>query len=184
GPVRSAPGRHGRCRLAGRPALPPAGQPRDPAAPRRSGDGRCDDHRLLAPHAGSEAGSPPRAGGGPGSDRRLRDRLADPQRPLDLAHPPGRESYGTTRASAVAARLMDRYYVAVAGIALISPVLDFGTLRFTAGNDRPYVHYLPTYAAIAHAHGKHSGRLLQDVVDEAEAFAEQEYPGLLAAGLR
>ncbi|MFC7464999.1 S10 family peptidase [Brachybacterium sp. GCM10030252] len=94
------------------------------------------------------------------------------------------ESYGTTRASAVAARLMDRYYVAVAGIALISPVLDFGTIRFTEGNDRPYVHYLPTYAAIAHAHGKHEERLLQDVVDEAEAFAEQEYPALLAAGLR
>src|SRR5699024_2743957 len=84
------------------------------------------------------------------------------------------ESFGTTRASAVAATLLVRYYVAVAGIALLSPVLDFGTLRFTAGNDRPYVHYLPTYAAIAHAHGKHSGRLLQDVVDEAEAFAEQE----------
>ncbi|MGP9538296.1 S10 family peptidase [Brachybacterium sp. AOP43-C2-M15] len=94
------------------------------------------------------------------------------------------ESYGTTRASAVAARLMDRYYVAVAGIALISPVLDFGTIRFDAGNDRPFLHYLPTYAAIAHAHGKHEGRLLQDVVDEAEAFAEQEYPALLAAGLR
>lgn len=94
------------------------------------------------------------------------------------------ESYGTTRASAVAAQLMDRYYVAVAGIALISPVLDFGTIRFTAGNDRPFIHYLPTYAAIAHAHGKHEGRLLQDVVDEAEAFAEQEYPALLAAGLR
>src|SRR5699024_6309186 len=56
--------------------------------------------------------------------------------------------------------------------------------RFTAGNDRPYLHYLPTYAAIAHAHGMHEGRLLQDVVDEAEAFAEQEYPALLAAGLR
>ncbi|MDN5688098.1 MAG: carboxypeptidase [Brachybacterium sp.] len=94
------------------------------------------------------------------------------------------ESYGTTRASAVAARLMDRYYVAIAGIALISPVLDFGTIRFAEGNDRPYVHYLPTYAAIAHAHGKHEGRLLQDVVDEAEAFAEQEYPALLAAGAR
>src|SRR5699024_8772440 len=66
-------------------------------------------------------------------------------------------------------------------------------------NDRPYVHYLPTYAAIAHAHGKHpfrmlavsvgdrgkhAERMLQDVVDEAEAFAEQEYPALLAAGLR
>ena len=94
------------------------------------------------------------------------------------------ESYGTTRASAVAAHLMDRYYVAVAGIALISPVLDFGTIVFSAGNDRPYLHYLPTYAAIAHAHGKHEGRLLQDVVDEAEAFAEQEYPALLAAGAR
>ncbi|MGP5198809.1 S10 family peptidase [Brachybacterium alimentarium] len=94
------------------------------------------------------------------------------------------ESYGTTRASAVAARLMDRYYLAVAGIALISPVLDFGTISFDPGNDCPYVHYLPTYAAIAHAHGKHEGRLLQDVVDEAEAFAEQEYPALLAAGLR
>jgi len=94
------------------------------------------------------------------------------------------ESYGTTRASAVAARLMDRYYVAVAGIALISPVLDFGTIVFSPGNDRPYLHYLPTYAAIAHAHGKHEDRLLQDVVDEAEAFAEQEYPALLAAGRR
>src|SRR5699024_9173539 len=91
------------------------------------------------------------------------------------------ESYGTTRASAVAAHLMDRYYVAVAGIALISPVLDFGTIRFHPANDRPYVHYLPTYAAIAHAHGKHAERMLQDVVDEAEAFAEQEYPALLAA---
>lgn len=94
------------------------------------------------------------------------------------------ESYGTTRAAAVAAHLMDRYYVAIAGIALISPVLDFGTLRFHPANDRPYIHYLPTYAAIAHAHGKHEDRLLQDVVDEAEAFAEQEYPALLAAGLR
>ena len=94
------------------------------------------------------------------------------------------ESYGTTRASAVAARLMDRYYVAVEGVSLISPVLDFGTISFDPANDRPYLHYLPTYAAIAHAHGKHEGRLLQDVVDEAEAFAEQEYPALLAAGLR
>lgn len=94
------------------------------------------------------------------------------------------ESYGTTRAAAVAARLMDRHYVAVAGVGLISPVLDFGTLDFTPGNDRPYLHYLPTYAAIAHAQGKHEDRMLQDVVDEAEAFAEQEYPALLAAGSR
>ncbi|UYG17785.1 carboxypeptidase [Brachybacterium huguangmaarense] len=94
------------------------------------------------------------------------------------------ESYGTTRAAAIAARLMDRYFVATSGIVLLSPVLDFGTVFFTPGNDAPFLHYLPTYAAIAHAHGKHPGRSLEQVVDEAEAFAEQEYPGLLAQGLR
>lgn len=94
------------------------------------------------------------------------------------------ESYGTTRAAAIAARLVDRYYVVPAGIMLLSPVLDFSSVFFTPGNDRPYLHYLPTYAAIAHFHGKHQGRMLEDVVDEAEAFVEQEYPALLAAGLR
>lgn len=94
------------------------------------------------------------------------------------------ESYGTTRGAAIAARLMDRYYIAINGIALISPVLDFGTIYFTPGNDAPFIHYLPTYAAIAHAHGKHPGRSLEQVVDEAEAFAEEDYPHLLAQGLR
>jgi carboxypeptidase C (cathepsin A) len=98
------------------------------------------------------------------------------------------ESYGTTRASAVAARLVDRYYLAPAGIALLSPVLDFSTIDFTeaypGGNDAPYIHYLPTYAAIAHAHGKHPGRSVQEVVAEANEYADTEYPALLAAGAR
>lgn len=94
------------------------------------------------------------------------------------------ESYGTTRAAAIAAQLMDRHFVALNGLMLLSPVLDFATLDFTPGNDAPYIHFLPTYAAIAHAHGKHPGLSLEQVVDEAEAFAEEEYPALLARGLR
>jgi carboxypeptidase C (cathepsin A) len=98
------------------------------------------------------------------------------------------ESYGTTRASAVAARLAERYYLAPSGIVLLSPVLDFGTIDFTeeyrAANDAPYIHYLPTYAAIAHAQGKHPDRSLIAVVEEATAFAETEYPPLLERGHR
>ncbi|MDO5663500.1 MAG: carboxypeptidase, partial [Brachybacterium sp.] len=94
------------------------------------------------------------------------------------------ESYGTTRGAAIAARLMDRYFVAVNGLLLIAPVLDMGTIVFSPGNDAPYIHYLPTYAAIAHAHGKHPGVAVEQIVDEAEAFAEQEYPQLLAQGHR
>src|SRR5690625_6883036 len=64
---------------------------------------------------------------------------------------PTRRSSDLTRASAVAARLMDRYYVAVAGIALISPVLDFGTLRFTAGKDRKSTRLNSSHVAISYA---------------------------------
>ncbi|WP_084252838.1 S10 family peptidase [Devriesea agamarum] len=94
------------------------------------------------------------------------------------------ESYGTTRAAALAGHLFSRYYLALNGVVLISPVLDFATLLFNQGNDSAYVHYLPTYAAIAHYHGKHEGRSLEEVVAEATAFADGPYQGLLAAGHR
>ena len=44
--------------------------------------------------------------------------------------------------------------------------------------------YLPTYAAIAHYHGKHGDRSLRDVLDEAEAYAERDYPWALQRGNR
>jgi carboxypeptidase C (cathepsin A) len=72
----------------------------------------------------------------------------------------------------------------VNGIALVSSVLDIGTIRFTEGNDVPYVMYLPTYAAVAHYHGKHPGRELREVVAEAEAYAGGDYPRILARGNR
>ena len=70
------------------------------------------------------------------------------------------------------------------GVMLISSVLDFGTIDFTEGNDQPYVFYLPTYAAVAHYHGKHGDRPLEDVLAEAEEFAARDYPWALARGNR
>ncbi|MFC7406854.1 S10 family peptidase [Georgenia alba] len=94
------------------------------------------------------------------------------------------ESYGTTRAAALAGHLAQRHGIAFNGVMLISAVLDLGTVFFTEGNDAPYVHYLPTYAAVAHYHGKHPGRALADVVAEAQAFADTDYTLALARGSR
>ena len=94
------------------------------------------------------------------------------------------ESYGTLRAAGLAAHLQNRHGLFLNGIALISSVLDLGTVHFSEGNDVPYVLYLPTYAAVAHYHGKHPGRTLREVVDEAEAYAAADYPRVLARGNR
>ncbi|HKN98247.1 MAG TPA: peptidase S10 [Pseudonocardiaceae bacterium] len=94
------------------------------------------------------------------------------------------ESYGTLRAAGLAGLLQERYGLYLNGIMLISSVLDMGTIDFTEGNDVPYVNYLPTYAAIAHYHGRHGDRPLREVLAEAEAFAERDYPWALARGAR
>ncbi|MQA15018.1 MAG: peptidase S10 [Pseudonocardiaceae bacterium] len=94
------------------------------------------------------------------------------------------ESYGTLRAAALAEHLQRRHGMYLNGLMLISSVLDMGTVRFTEGNDLPYALFLPTYAAIAHYHGRHGTRSLRSVLDEAEEFAAVEYPRALAAGAR
>ncbi|MGW3467418.1 S10 family peptidase [Saccharopolyspora sp. NPDC000995] len=94
------------------------------------------------------------------------------------------ESYGTLRAAALAEHLQSRHGLYPNGLLLISSVLDMGTIRFTEGNDLPYSLYLPTYAAIAHYHGKHGDRPLREVLDEAEKFAAEDYPWALARGAR
>ena len=94
------------------------------------------------------------------------------------------ESYGTTRAAALADHLQTRYSMYLNGVMLISPVLDMGTLEFSDHNDVPYSLFLPTYAAIAHYHGLHPDRSLRDVLDEAEAYAARDYPWVLSRGNR
>src|SRR4051794_15317824 len=94
------------------------------------------------------------------------------------------ESYGTLRAAGLAAHLQERHGLYLNGLLLISSVLDLGTLRFTEGNDLPYSLYVPTYAAIAHYHGLHGDRPLDDVLADAEDFAAKELPYVLSRGAR
>lgn len=94
------------------------------------------------------------------------------------------ESYGTLRAAGLAAHLQDRYGMYLNGIMLISSVLDMGTIDFTEGNELPYALFLPSYAAIAHYHGRHGDRPLTEVLAEAEEFAERDYPWALRRGDR
>ena len=94
------------------------------------------------------------------------------------------ESYGTLRAVAVAGRLFDAYGMSVNGLGLISTVLNLGTVMFAPGVDTPYALHLPTYAAIAHFHGRHPDRELADVVREAEEYAARDYGYALSQGSR
>jgi carboxypeptidase C (cathepsin A) len=94
------------------------------------------------------------------------------------------ESYGTIRGTALAAYLQRRYGLFLNGLILISPILDYATIRFTEGNDLPYPMFLPTYAALAHFHGAGAGGDLADVRAAAEHFAGRDYPYALAMGSR
>lgn len=95
------------------------------------------------------------------------------------------ESYGTLRAAALAEHLQTRYGMYLNGIILISSVLDLGSIDFeNQRNDRAHALYLPTYAAIAHYHGKHGRRSLRAVLDEAETYAGRDYPWVLSRGSR
>lgn len=94
------------------------------------------------------------------------------------------ESYGTTRAASLAGHLITRHGIALNGIILISAVLDFGTIRFTRGNDLPYIHFLPTYAATAAYHQGLSVAEVEERIERARQFAEQTYAPALARGSR
>ena len=89
------------------------------------------------------------------------------------------ESYGTTRAAGLSDYLQERYGFYVNGIILVSSVLDFSSIRFAPGNDRPYPLFLPTYTAAAWYHKKLPPDLqnkpLADVVHESENFASNQY---------
>jgi carboxypeptidase C (cathepsin A) len=97
------------------------------------------------------------------------------------------ESYGTTRASALSGYLIGRG-IALNGIVLISTIMNFETTDFAAGNDLPYVMFLPSYAATAWYHKKLPPDLqrksVQQVVAEAEKWAATDYTLALERGDR
>jgi carboxypeptidase C (cathepsin A) len=97
----------------------------------------------------------------------------------------GGESYGTTRAAALATELQERHGMFLDGVVLVSSVLDFGTIRFARNNDLPYALFLPTYAATAWYHGQLDATrypTLESVLSEAEQWALSGYLPALARG--
>lgn len=93
------------------------------------------------------------------------------------------ESYGTTRVAGLSNHLFERG-IGLNGVALVSMVTNFQTIRFAENNDSPLVLILPSYTATAWYHKKLASELqskpLAEVLKEAESFAANEYaPAML-----
>ncbi|MFO7869276.1 MAG: hypothetical protein R6U95_08275 [Bacteroidales bacterium] len=94
------------------------------------------------------------------------------------------ESYGTTRACGVSDYIMSTYGIHLNGISLISPALNFQTLREYSDNDFPYIFNLPVYTRTAQYHNKFSDAKNSDtsLVSQAEKFALETYSVALLKG--
>ena len=94
------------------------------------------------------------------------------------------ESYGTFRSAALGNFLQSRDTVHLNGIVLISSVLDLSSLTFSPGDDRPFIFYLPSYAATAWYHKilKDRPADLPGFIEEARKYAQGEYAAALFKG--
>lgn len=95
------------------------------------------------------------------------------------------ESYGVFRAAGLAAELQAEHGMFFNGLVLVSGLVDFGTIIAGPSNDLPFALFLPSFTAVAHAHGRLPEDLQADrakALAEAEAFAAGEYITALYAG--
>src|SRR5262249_32819049 len=95
------------------------------------------------------------------------------------------ESYGTTRAAALAQELHNKHNLFLDGIILLSTVLNFQTINITSGNDLPYILFLPSYTAAALYHQRLSEDLQKNfsqTLAEVQQFAFNEYAQALMQG--
>jgi carboxypeptidase C (cathepsin A) len=94
------------------------------------------------------------------------------------------ESYGTFRSAALGNYLQSHDSVHLNGIVLISNVLDLSSLTFSPGDDRPYIFYLPSYAAVAWYHKVLKDRPadLTGFLEEARKYAQGDYAAALFKG--
>jgi carboxypeptidase C (cathepsin A) len=95
------------------------------------------------------------------------------------------ESYGVFRAAGLAAELQNDHGMFLNGLVLVSGLVDYGTIIPGPSNDLPFSLFLPSFTAVAHAHGRLPEDLQADrakALAEAEAFAAGEYWTALYAG--
>jgi carboxypeptidase C (cathepsin A) len=96
------------------------------------------------------------------------------------------ESYGTFRSAVLGNLLQQRYSVHLNGIDLISSVLDLSTISFGPGDDRCFVYYLPSYAAVAWYHKalKERPADLGPFLEQARQYAQGDFAAALARGAK
>ncbi len=98
------------------------------------------------------------------------------------------ESYGTVRTAGLCDYLMGTGFLNLNGLMMISSINNYASVAFSDGNELPYAGYLPTYAAIAHYHGKvadpYREMSLEAFLDEVRTFAGSEYWSALFRGSR
>ena len=97
------------------------------------------------------------------------------------------ESYGTTRAAAVAEKMQGGWNgMALNGVILVSAILDFQTARFAPGNDTPHIAFFPTMAATAWYHDRVDkarwGGDFDTFITDARTFATDVLPPALIRG--
>ncbi|MBI5255641.1 MAG: peptidase S10 [Burkholderiales bacterium] len=96
------------------------------------------------------------------------------------------ESYGTTRAAALADKMLEQG-LAFDGVILVSCAMDLQSLVFAPRNDLPYALFLPAFANVAQYHGRLKGPLAaspEAARAAAEAFVTEDYLAALHAGAR
>lgn len=91
----------------------------------------------------------------------------------------GGESYGGYRVAALTRHLIDREGIALNGAVMVSPVIDFGTIRDSDSGILAAALRLPSMAAAAVATGKVPGNLIH-VTEDAERYALGDYIAGLA----
>jgi len=96
------------------------------------------------------------------------------------------ESYGGIRSGGVAYYLLEKHAIALNGVILVSPYMDFSAGNAGIKIDLPQVNYFTTFAATAWYHETLAERPddLQEFLRAAEAFAANEYAPLLYKGNR
>jgi carboxypeptidase C (cathepsin A) len=96
------------------------------------------------------------------------------------------ESYGVFRAAGLADELQADHGMFLNGLVLVSGLVDYATIISGPSNDLPFSLFLPSYTAVAHAHGRLPEDLQADrakALAEAEAFAAGDLVTALYAGL-
>ena len=96
------------------------------------------------------------------------------------------ESYGTVRTAGLCDYLMGQGFLNLNGLMMVSSINNYASVEFLEGNELPYACFLPTYAAIAHYHGKvaeqYRDMKLEDFLNEVREFAGGTYWSALFKG--